>query len=54
MRHQCAGEVDLGAGGVHFVRRVGDLSEGLDELAVLGQRQELLADERQPRRRARG
>ena len=51
MRHQCAGEIDLGAGGVHLVRGVCDPPEGLDELAVPGQRQELLADERQPQRR---
>ena len=54
MCHQCTGEIDLGAGGVHLVRGVGDLPEGLDELAVLGQGQELLADEGERRRDARG
>jgi hypothetical protein len=33
------------------VRRVGDLPEGLEELAVVSQRKQWRADERQQRRR---
>ena len=50
LRHECGGEIDLGAGRVHLVRRVGDLHEGLEELAVVGQRQQRLAYQRQHRR----
>ena len=54
MRHECGGEIDLGAGGVHLVRRVGDPSQGLEELAVVGQRKQWRADERQQRLRDAG
>ena len=50
LRHECGGEIDLGAGRVHLVRRVGDLHEGLEELAVVGQHEQWRADERQQRR----